>query len=170
MKKRFNTYDISGEYGIGYTFKGEEFYFDLEDYNLIKNYCWCVDRYGYVRGNVYKDKIKFHRLVTNCNDDMIVDHINHNKLDNRKINLRICNKHENNMNKSILSSNTSGVTGVTFDKNKNKWMAQIGYKGKNIYLGRYTNFEDAVNARKEAEEKYFGEYSYENSIKNFIGE
>lgn len=39
--KKYNTYDLSGEYGIGYTSKGEEFYFDLEDYEKIKDYCWC---------------------------------------------------------------------------------------------------------------------------------
>lgn len=164
-KKKYNTYDLTGEYGIGYTSKGEEFYFDLEDYDKIKDYCWCVDKYGYVRGNVYKTKIKLHRLITDCHKDMVVDHINHNKLDNRKNNLRICDQHRNNMNRSLLPSNTSGVTGVTFDKSKNKWSAQIGYKGKNIYLGRFDFFEDAVKARKEAEEKYFGEYSYDNSVK-----
>ena len=37
--KKYNTYDLSGEYGIGYTSKGEEFYFDLDDYDKIKDYC-----------------------------------------------------------------------------------------------------------------------------------
>ena len=42
--KKYNTYDLSGEYGIGYTTKGEKFLFDLEDYEKIKDYCWCVDK------------------------------------------------------------------------------------------------------------------------------
>lgn len=162
-QKKYNTYDLSGEYGIGYTFKNEEFYFDLEDYDRIKDYCWCIDAYGYVRGNTKKSKIKFHRLVTGCSDDMVIDHINHNKADNRKFNLRACSQHENNMNRSIVPNNTSGVTGVFWDKKLNKWGAGIGFKGKYIYLGRFENFEEATKARKEAEEKYFGEYSYDNS-------
>ena len=57
--KKYNTYDLTGEYGIGYTSKGEEFYFDLEDYDKIKNYCWCKDRYGYIF-NSYKCSKKIH--------------------------------------------------------------------------------------------------------------
>ena len=61
--------------------------------------------------------------------------------------------------------NTSGVTGVCFDKRINKWYAQIKVKNKKrITLGYFTNFEEAVVARKEAEQKYFGEYSYDNSL------
>ena len=47
--KKYNTYNLSGEYGIGYTTKGEEFYFDLEDYDKIKDYCWYIDENGYVQ-------------------------------------------------------------------------------------------------------------------------
>lgn len=49
--KRYNIYDLTGEYGIGYTSKGEKFYFDLEDYDKIKDYCWHVNQYcGYLEG------------------------------------------------------------------------------------------------------------------------
>ncbi|WP_195264571.1 AP2 domain-containing protein [Clostridium sp. 1001275B_160808_H3] len=57
-----------------------------------------------------------------------------------------------------IKSNTSGITGVTWDKSKGKWMAQIVFKGKSYYLGRYENKEDAVKARKEAEEKLHKEF------------
>ena len=59
---------------------------------------------------------------------------------------------------TIRSNNTSGVTGVTWRKNANRWCAEIGFKGKHYYLGLYARFEDAVQARKEAEEKYFGAF------------
>ena len=65
----------------------------------------------------------------------------------------------------MFSNNTSGHKGVTFDKSRNKWMAHIKLNGKHKTLGRFVKFEDAVKARKEAEEKYFGEYSYDNSMK-----
>lgn len=162
--KKYNTYDLSGEYGIGYTSKGEEFYFDLEDYNKIKDYCWNIDNKGYVVGWQSSGLCLFHVLVMNPKKGEDVDHIHHKKNDNRKSKLRIVTRSQNQMNVALSSNNTSGVTGVHFDKNEQKWKAQIGINYKRIYLGSFDNFDDAVKARKEAEEKYFGEYSYDNSM------
>lgn len=167
--KKYNTYDLSGECGIGYTLKGEEFYFDLEDYDLIKDYCWFIDDRGYVLANTFgteKHKmIQMHRLLTDFPKDRDVDHINHNTRDNKKVNLRICLHCDNQKNLKLSSDNTSGVTGVHWDKARNSWTVQIQVNNKLLNLGRFINFEDAVKTRKEAEEKYFGEYSYDNSIK-----
>lgn len=60
--------------------------------------------------------------------------------------------------KEPKSNNTSGVTGVLWDKSRNTWRATITFKGKVYYLGRYKNKEDAIKVRKEAEEKIFGEF------------
>ena len=166
--KKYNTYDLSGEYGIGYTSKGEEFYFDLEDYDLIKNYCWWKNDEGYLVTSLNNNKkIRMSRLVMNENNPNIrIDHQNHNTMNNRKSNLRRATSSENAMNSELSSANTSGVTGVLFDKKWNKWVASIMVNYKSIHLGRFDNFDDAVKARKEAEEKYFGEFSYDNSMKN----
>jgi hypothetical protein len=59
--KKYNTYDLSGEYGIGYTLKGEEFYFDLEDYDLIKDYYWSINNEGYLSAS--KNTVFLHRVV-----------------------------------------------------------------------------------------------------------
>lgn len=155
-----NTYDLSGEYGICTVSNGNQFIFDKDDYDLIKKYCWRVSPSGYVQSS---NKIKLHRLIMNCPDNLVVDHISNNKLDNRKFNLRVCKQNENCMNHSLNSNNTSGVTGVSWHKASNKWIARIKVNYKTIYLGVFTNFEDAVKARKEAEDKYFGEFSYDNS-------
>ena len=162
-----NIYDLSGEFGIGYDFNDNEFYFNLEDYEEIKNYCWNITKDGYVSGYSLQEKknVLMHRLLLGVFDDKIVDHINHKKHDNRKINLRIVTPSQNLMNTKMFSNNTSGHKGVTFDKSRNKWMAHIKLNGKHKTLGRFVKFEDAVKARKEAEEKYFGEYSYDNSMK-----
>lgn len=155
--KKYNTYDLFGEYGIGYTSNtNEPFYFDLEDYDKIKDYCWFVNSEGYIVGG--KKSIKIHRLIMNCPSNKVIDHINHNKADNRKYNLRICNQSQNILNKSPSKRNTSGVTGVVYFYNK--WRAQIKVKGRHISLGMFDNKEDAIKARKEAEAKYFGEYAY----------
>jgi hypothetical protein len=166
--KKYNTYNLSGEYGIGYTSKGEEFWFDLEDYDLIKDYCWWFNSDGYV---VSKDekrkKVTLHRLVTNCPTGLIPDHIHGHKTrhDNRKMNLRICTNKENVRNKRLQKNNKSGVTGVHFDNTYKKWKPQIRVDGKSIPLGYHVKFESAVKARKDAEDKYFGEFSYDNSMK-----
>ena len=70
---------------------------------------------------------------------------------------------QNQMNSKLSSNNTSGVTGVYWVKKCNKWNANIKINNKYIHLGNFTDFDDAVKARKEAEQKYFGEYSYSNS-------
>ena len=161
---KYNTYDLSGEYGIGYTHNGEEFYFDLEDYGKIKDYCWCMsDKKKYVSNSRFG--IRMHRLIMGCNDkNLVVDHINHITYDNRKENLRICTSSQNGMNKSRPNNNTSGYVGITYDSSENKWRARLSIGGKTINIGRFEKIEEAVRARKEAEEEYFGEYSYNNSI------
>lgn len=163
--KKYNTYDLSGDCGIGYTSKGDKFYFDLDDYNLIKDYCW-FSSHGYICTSINGKIVPIYRLILGILDTQIlIDHRNHNKADNQKSNLRIVTCSQNNMNKSIQSNNTSGVTGVVWYKTTNKWKAQIKINNKNIHLGYFADFDDAVKARKKAEEKYFGEYSYDNSMK-----
>lgn len=165
--KKYNTYDLSGEYGVGYTFKGEEFYFDLEDYDKIKGYYWYFNDNGYLitpKNETTKERIRLHRLIMNACKGIEVDHIQHNKNDNRKENLRLVTTQQNGMNKSLCKNNTSGITGVYWNKNSDKWNVKIGFNGKSIDLGFYLDFNDAVYARKEAEEFYFGEYSYDRSI------
>lgn len=170
--KKYNKYDLSGDYGIGYTSKGEEFWFDLEDYDKIKNYCWHYDDQGYVKSDIYIEnkhlRISLHRLIMDFPESKEVDHIIHlpkgqKKFDNRKSNLRIVNESENQMNKHKQGNNTSGIVGVSWHSRDSVWEAYISYNNKQIYLGRFNNKEDAAFARKIAENKYFGEHSFENS-------
>lgn len=91
--------------------------------------------------------------------DLFVDHINGNKLDNRKSNLRICCNADNLKNRVKLpSNNTSGILGVRYRADRNKWYAEIQFNKQKINLGSYTEKEDAIKARLEAEIKYFGKY------------
>lgn len=160
MRKE-NVYDLSGEFGIGYCSNtGTPFYFDLEDYDKIKDYCWVE----YVRGSYHSveawnigsnGNITMNWLITGKN----YDHINRNPLDNRKSNLRPCNLYQNAMNSSIMSNNTSGITGVNWNKSEQKWVARIQYYNKRILLGYFNNKDDAIKARLEAEAKYFKEFA-----------
>lgn len=169
VNRKYNKYDLSGEYGVGYDSKGREFYFDLEDYDKIKDYCWCINPLGYVVANIWKnnknDMILMHRLIFDFPENMDVDH-KHGKSsrnDNRKSNIRITKHSDNLKNVGVRINNTSGVTGVNFDRGK--WVASIAVNGTSKHLGRFITFDDAVAARKAAEEKYYGEYSYDNSMK-----
>ena len=167
LKKKYNKYDLeSKEYGVGWTNNGEEFWFDKEDYDKIKNYCWSMSD-GYI---VSIDGIKMHRLIMNCPDDLEVDHIRHNDdgscagFDNRKINLRLTTHQENMMNKTKYKSNTSGIRGVCWKKDANKWCVRIQKNGIRIHVGYFNTLEEADKARIEAENKYFGEYKYKEEI------
>jgi hypothetical protein len=90
-----------------------------------------------------------------------VDHINGNSLDNRIKNLRLATYSENGMNRVSLSRrNTSGFTGVYWNKRDKRWVARINPNRKQIHLGNFINKEDAIQARIEAEKKYFGEFRH----------
>ena len=92
-----------------------------------------------------------------------VDHINNDFNDYRKSNLRICNNSENNRNIGLQKNNTSGITGVDWDKQHNKWRARLTIYGKEKQLGLFIKKEDAMAARQAAEDKYFGDFSYRKS-------
>lgn len=164
-----NKYNLSGEYGIGYTSKGDEFWFDKDDYELIKKYCWNYNKYGYVVSYDVENKIeiKLHRLIMGVTDpNLEVDHIQHPprreyKVDNRRSNLRVVTHADNTKNHITQINNTSGTSGVHYCERDNKWIARISVNGERIYLGSFDNKEEAVSIRKEAEIKYFGEYRYD---------
>lgn len=157
-RRKVNTYDLSGEYGIGFTSKGEQFLFDLEDFEKIKKYNWHISSDGYVKCST--PNISLHRLVMNVIDSSLeVDHVHHVKSDNRKTELRIVTTSQNQMNQTPRK-HSSPCTGVSWHKKKNAWIAQISLNGKLKYLGIYKDLEDAIKARKEAEKQYFGDYMY----------
>lgn len=158
--KKYNQYDLSGEYGIGWTSNtNKEFYFDLEDYEKIKNYCW----YEHVLSDgsyraleaadlTTKKRIRMHYLIVG----KYYDHKNLNTLDNRKENLRIATRCENARNHSLRKDNTSGFSGVTWDKRTQQWVAQIDVDKQHIALGYFHTKQDALVSRLQAELKYFG--------------
>lgn len=160
-KKKYNIYDLSSEYGVGWTSNtNKAFYFDLEDYDKIKDYCWVesVDN-GVSRLTSYnpetKKTIRMHILLGYKNHD----HIDKNELNNMSGNLRACTHQQNDFNRGLYNNNTSGITGVCWHKSAKKWMASIMIDGKDVYLGVFVNKNDAIKARLEAEQKYFGEFA-----------
>lgn len=150
-----------------YTQKGEPFYVDLEDFWKVKNITWRINQHGYVVAYADGQNLLLHRIVMNAPNDVDVDHKygRDTRNDNRKYNLRLCNQSQNERNKGLRKDNKSGCTGVWWDRSKNKWLVNISLYGKKLFLGRYSDYDVAVEVRKKAEQKYFGEWSYDNSQK-----
>lgn len=163
--KKFNKYDLSRDYGIGWTSNSNrEFYFDLDDFDRIKNYCWLELKNHYIATRNKEEKfIYLHRLIMGADEDT-VDHIKHNTFDNRKEQLRVGSQSNNMMSCKMKKSNTSGCTGVWWSKQHNKWVSEIMVNQKKVTLGMSNNFDEAVKLRAEGEEKYFGKWSYRNSL------
>lgn len=155
-------------YGI-LRIKTTEFLFDLEDLPLIKGRdSWYCDKDGYLVSSYFYNGVRrfvrFHRLVMHAKPGQCVDHINKNKADNRKKNLRCCERSENDRNRSLYSCNTSGVAGVYFDKQRKKWVASITYNHTKVYLGRYAVKEEAVLARLTKEVELYKEFSPQREL------
>jgi len=134
---------------------------DKEDIEKVKNYKWGLlsNKNKYVQTKINSKKVSLHRFLLNVQGEMVIDHINHNPLDNRKNNLRICTNQQNIFNSSVAKNNTSGHRGVIWHKGHKSWMAVIIVNGKFIYLGYYKDKKRAITVRREAEIKYFGEFA-----------
>lgn len=161
-KHKSNDYDLSNDYGIGYASNTHNpFFFDKEDYDLIKSYCWSehIKSNGYHVLEAYDsnlDKVIRMTTVLGCKG---YDHIDRNPLNNLRSNLRRATQAENVKNKSKQRNNVSGVTGVGWVKKLNKWRARITFNEKEIYLGVFDNKNDAIRERLKAEKEYFGEFA-----------
>jgi hypothetical protein len=107
----------------------------------LLNTKWYLDKDGYA---ITREGIKMHRIIMNPPKNMVVDHINHDKLDNREENLRI-------VTRQVNARNRKKVTGVFKRNDTGKWQAQIMHNYKNIRLGCYDTYEEALKARKDAE-------------------
>lgn len=106
--------------------------------------------------------VLLHHIVMPHKHGFMVDHINGNKLDCRRANLRYCTVQQNNMNVAVKCNNKSGIKGVCWDKYRNKWRATINLQSKHIHIGRYTKKTDAVIAYNNRAKEIFGEFAFIN--------
>ena len=168
-KEKYNKYIFKEDYILCLDDNNNEFYIDFDDYENIKNRYWYKTNNGYIVSRIKhtNDFTILHRFLLGVekSSDFEVDHINHIRYDNRKENLRVCTSSQNHMNVGLSKNNTSGVTGVGWQKNTNTWRSRIKKNKIEIILGYFSDFDEAVKVRKEAEKIYFGEYSYDESMK-----
>lgn len=141
---------------------------DNDDVEKCKEHKWCIYINKFYRESkrdycyaINKDGVLLHRFVMGVTDrKQFVDHMEGHTLDNRKNKLQICNNKENLRKSQLRLTNKSGHTGVIWYPyhNVNKWMAYIRVNYKQIKLGYHDKLEDAIKAREEAEEYYFGKF------------
>lgn len=146
MKKIY----LSGQRG-----KGMFSLVDDDDYERAIKHSWCLDYgAGYAMSRVNYKNVRLHRFVMGAKTGQIVDHINRDKLDNRKSNLRFVNTSINMMNTGLIKTNTSGYKGVSWNSKDKRWVAQVKQNYKNIRLGAFINKEDAIRARSAWDNNY----------------
>ena len=137
--------------------------------------CTVPNSDGYTRIGIKGKEYFAHRIAMLLaygfyGDGLQVDHINHIRDDNRLSNLRFVTATGNNRNRSRHSNNTTGVTGVTYNKVRRKYVARIHVDGVNINLGRFVTLEEAAEVRKAAEIRYkYNANHGNNKIKDYVG-
>ena len=158
--KRPNQYKVIDDTTTKVFFNNTNNYFicDTEDWNRLSKYTWFETEHGYAR-TLYDDGkfVFFHNAVMKFipTIDVVCDHYDRNRLNNKKSNLRIVNRKCNATNRNIGKNNTSGHVGVSYHKQSQKWQASIGVNNKQLYLGCFDTYEEAVSVREKAEQKYF---------------
>ena len=130
----------------------EYFLCDVEDRDIAEKYCWYKDKYGYVmaraRGSDKDKKVKFHRLVMEKHhgniSNITIDHSNHNRLDNRKFNLRLCADYDNAINSRGYSN--TGEKYISYNKSKKRYIVQIRLYNKRI-AKNFITLDEAISFR-----------------------
>lgn len=141
---------------------------DAQDYERLNKFKWYLvtktasSKNGYAKTQKNGKAIAMHRYLTNCPKGLVVDHIDHNGLNNTKANLRICTQKQNTYNNSGQYGKTSKYKGVCKIKGTNKFRATITNNYKSIQIGVFGNEREAAKAYDAAARKYHGEFAYLN--------
>lgn len=159
-----NEFQIKDDYIELITNRGEIIKFDKEDFELIKTRQWFVHGF-YVRASVDYKQVTMHSFLLGKKEGYVIDHINGDKLDNRRCNLRYATTQENSRNTFKQKNCTSNFKGVYFVKKRNCWNAQIYLNRKQIFLGCFKNEIEAAKAYNKKAKELFGEFAKLNIIK-----
>ena len=151
--------------------QGQAAIVDASDYEHLSKHKWYAQRtvlgtfYAVrqlARNNGKQPVARMHRVIIDAPEEMHVDHINHNTLDNRRSNLRLCTNGENKKNSRSAKGSTSKYLGVGWDRHANKWEALIRVNGKQSRIGRFSCEVEAAKAYDAAARKHHGEFANPN--------
>lgn len=137
-----------------------------EDYPLVAGYTWYLHRHNcqnHATTVIDNKTIQMHRLILVTEKQ--VDHKDRNGLNNQKSNLRAATASQNSANRGPAITNTYGYKGISFEGRRDKWVAKIKVNYRKLHLGYFKTKEEAALAYNEAALKYFGEFAYQNIIK-----
>jgi hypothetical protein len=144
---------------------------DSEDYDLIKEYTWNISNDGwndYAKTEIWKGgrkKIYMHQLIMGTKGTKyLVDHKNCNGLDNRRSNLRICDNSGNGANRRIVSNNTSGMKGVSWNMQAGKWRVKVVKNGRDHHCGYFDDLIEGAKAYDKKAIELFGEFARTNKM------
>lgn len=155
--------EAANEYCVITTRKGERVLIDAQDYEALSAHTWYVNSWGYAvrfeRVNGKKVCIRMHRelMGLSMHDGKIVDHVNRNRIDNRRANLRICTVSQNGVNSGPRSHNRLGVKGV--QKHRNRFQTKITINGRRKFLGTFATAEEASEFFELASALVHGEFA-----------
>ena len=140
---------------------------DNDDFVELNKIRWNLDSSGYV---VYVGRTRMHRKIMGCikGDGLEIDHINGNKLDNQRSNLRFATRSQNCANRNSCKGSSSKYKGVFWEKTTGKWKAALGYGGRLHHLGRYSTEIEAAIAHDVKASEVFGEFALLNDIPNLV--
>lgn len=155
--------------------QGQVALIDAEDYEKVSQYKWhaawgertrsyYAAHSEWVKGSGRPRTIRMHRVILDAPDGLMVDHVNHNTLDNRKENLRLCDQAANSANARQRRDSTAPYKGIEQDRTTGRWYAHIKVHGKRIYLGVFDEPVEAARAYDQAARVHFGEYAYTNDV------
>lgn len=159
-----NRYEIRGETTVIFIERRNgdvyECLIDTEVLERVSSYTWCAAGnpmgavHSYWKDGKYKS-FAMHRLLTDAPKGLMVDHVNGNRFDNRKLNLRFATNQQNQQNIHKPARSSSGFRGVGWSKAREKWKVQVKYQGKSIHLGYFEDLEKAKRARLVWEKENF---------------
>lgn len=135
---------------------------DADVVSSLPHLNWCLGASGYAQAKVEGRTLALHSLVVSAPEGYEIDHRNRDKLDNRRANLRVCTRAENNANRRPKRGASSAYKGVSWDKRRLRWVAQIMVNRRNRFLGSFFDELDAARRYDEAARELFGYYAYLN--------
>ena len=137
---------------------------DDEDYDWLSQWCWRLNSHGYaIRSFKLDGKTRYlnmHRIVMDAQRGQYVDHIDHNRLNNRRANLRFVTAQENQRHRRTFCNNSTGFKGVSFLHNQ--WHARLGLDRQMIHLGFFDDLQVAAQVYDAAARRVFGEFTLPN--------